>query len=310
VTVTRRVRLRARRADPAAVRTVVPLLFIAPAALLILATVLVPILLAGWISLHEWSMLTPITSMAWVGLDNYAAIVRDASFVRALGNTVGFAAAFAVIALPLSLVLAVLIHQGRIRGSGVVLSVLFATYVVPTVAVALLWGYLLSPRGGPVNEILDALGLPVQPWLGSPRTALWSLVLLTIWQYLGYFTTILIAGLTQIPREYDEAAQIDGAGALTRMLRITVPLLRRPLTFATAICLINGLGVFDAVNVLTKGGPSDSTNVVTLEAVRTAFDFGSAGRAAAMTVLLLGAVIVAVGGVLLMSRDLPEAETA
>jgi ABC-type sugar transport system permease subunit len=299
--------MRRRSAPVGTDRTLAPLLFIAPAALLILATVLLPILMSSWISLHQWSMLTPITSMEWVGLDNYAAIFRDASFLRALTNTLVFAAALVFIALPLSLLLAVLIHQGRIRGSGAVLAVLFATYVIPTVAVALLWGYLLSPRGGPVNEILDAVGLPIQPWLGSPRTALWSLVLLTTWQYLGYFTTILIAGLTQVPREYYEAAEIDGAGLLTRLVRITIPLLRRPLTFAIAICVINGLGVFDAVNVLTKGGPSDSTNVVTLHAVRTAFDFGSAGRAAAMTVVLLGAVAAAVGTVLWMGRDLPDA---
>jgi multiple sugar transport system permease protein len=288
-------------------RTAAPLLFIAPAALLILATVLLPILMSAWISLHQWSMLTPITDMRWVGLDNYATIFRDPSFLRALTNTLMFAGAFLALAVPISLVLAVLIHQGRIRGSGVVLSLLFATYVIPTVAVALLWGYLLSPRGGPVNEILDFLGLPIQPWLGSPRTALWSILLLTIWQYLGYFTTILIAGLTQIPHEYYEAASIDGAGPIRRMTRITVPLLRRPLTFVSAICLINGLGVFDAVNVLTKGGPSDSTNVITLHAVRTAFDYGAAGRAAAMTMVLLVAVVVAVGGVLLMARDLPDA---
>ena len=138
--------------------------------------------------------------MRWVGLDNFAAIFRDGSFIQAIGNTVAFAAGFLVLGIPLSLVLAVLIHQGRVRGRGIALSLLFSTYVVPTVAVALLWGYLLSPRGGPVNELLKVLHLPIQPWLGSPRTALWSLVLLTIWQYLGYFTTILIAGLTQIPR--------------------------------------------------------------------------------------------------------------
>lgn len=280
-----------------------PALLIAPAALLILATVLTPIVLSAWISLHEWSLLTPITSMQWVGLDNYAAIFRDASFTRALTNTATFAAAFALIGIPLALILAVIIDARSVRGSRVVLTVLFTTYVIPTVAVALLWSYLLSPRGGPVNELLKLVGIPPQPWLGSPRTALASIVLLTIWQYLGYFTTILVAGLTQIPRELNEAASIDGAGPATRLFRITIPLLRRPLTFAISICLITGLGVFDAVNVLTRGGPVDSTNVVTFHAVRTAFDFGAAGRAAAMTMVLLVGVVLAIGSVLLINRD-------
>jgi ABC-type sugar transport system permease subunit len=251
-------------------------------------------------------MLTPFTDMPWVGLDNFASIFRDPSFMRALSNTVVFAAAFVLLGVPLALLMAVLIGQGRVRGRGVVLTLLFSTYVIPTVAVAFIWGYLFSPRGGPINEILKAIGLPPQPWLGSPRTALWSIVLLTIWQYLGYFTTILVAGLTQISNEYYEAAAIDGAGPVTKLFRITVPLLRRPLTFAIAICLINGLGVFDAVAVLTRGGPSDSTNVVTFHAVQTAFDFGSAGRAAAMTMVLLVGVIIAVGGVLLLSRDVGD----
>jgi multiple sugar transport system permease protein len=301
-----RLRLSGSSDNGVGVRPIAPLLFIAPAALLIFATILTPIAMSAWISLHSWSMLTPITAMQWVGLDNYAAIFRDPSFMRALTNTAVFAGALLLITVPVALLVAVVVQRGRVRGSRAVLALLFTTYVIPTVAVALLWGYLLSPRGGPINEILKMVGLPIQPWLGSPRTALWSLVLLTFWQYLGYFTTILVAGLTQIPREYDEAAEIDGAGPATRLFRITIPLLRRPLTFVIAICLINGLGIFDAVNVLTKGGPSDSTNVVTLHAVRTAFDYGAAGRAAAMTMVLLLGVIVAVGSVLYMSRDLHD----
>jgi len=284
-----------------------PLVFIAPAALLILATILTPIVLSAWISLHHWSLLTSFMDMEWVGLDNYAAIFRDPSFLRALTNTLVFAGAVVALAVPLALLMAVFIHQRRIRGRGIVLTLLFTTYVIPTVAVALIWGYLLSPRGGPINELLKLVGLPPQPWLGSPRTALWSLVLLTIWQYLGYFTTILIAGLTQIPADLYEAASLDGAGPFRRLWNITVPLLKRSLVFAIAICLINGLGVFDAVNVLTRGGPSDSTNVVTFHAMRTAFDFGAAGRAAAMTMVLLVAVVIAVGGLLLFSRDMDDA---
>lgn len=283
-----------------------PLVFIAPAALLIVATILTPIVMSGWISLHSWSLLTPIGDMQWVGLDNYAQILRDPTFLRALNNTLVFAAAILVLAIPLAVLLAVLIHQGRMRGRGVVLTLLFTTYVIPTVAVALIWGYLLSPRGGPVNELLKIVGIPAQPWLGHPRTALWSLVLLTIWQYLGYFTTLLVAGLTQIPRDLYEASDIDGAGAMRKLRSITVPLLKRPLIFATAICLINSLGVFDAVAVLTRGGPSDSTNVVTFHAMRTAFDYGQAGRAAAMTMVLLVAVVIAVGGLLLYSRDMDD----
>jgi multiple sugar transport system permease protein len=278
-------------------------MFITPAAALILATVLVPIVLTIWISFHRWSMLTSIGEMQWVGLANFDAIVRDRTFVRALANTVVYTGALLAVAIPGALLLAVFLEQGKVRGRGFVLGILFTTYVIPSIAVALVWGYLFSPSGGPLNEILRAVGLGPLPWLGSPTTALWSIVIVTIWQVLGYFTTILAAGLTQISREYYEAAAIDGAGALTKLRRITIPLLRRPLIFAAAICLIYGYQIFEPVYVLTQGGPSDSTVSVTYHAYRTAFNFGNAGRASAMSLVLLVAVILSVGAILAGGRD-------
>jgi ABC-type sugar transport system permease subunit len=278
-------------------------MFITPAATLIIATVLVPILLTAWISLHRWSMLTSIGEMEWVGTANFEAIFRDRTFLRALGNTVAYTAALLVVAIPGALLLAVFLQQGKVRGRGFVLGILFTTYVIPSIAVALVWGYLFSPSGGPLNEILRSVGLSPLPWLGSPSTALWAIVLVMVWQVLGYFTTILAAGLTQISREYYEAAEIDGAGAVTKLRRITIPLLRRPLTFAAAICLIYGYQIFEPVYVLTQGGPSDSTVSVTYHAYRTAFNFGHAGRASAMSLVLLVAVILSVAAILVAGRD-------
>ena len=278
-------------------------LFITPAATLILATVLVPILLTGWVSVHRWSMLTAITDMEWVGLANFEAIFRDRTFLRALANTVMYTAALLAVAIPGALLLAVFLEQGRVRGRSIVLGILFTAYVIPSIAVALVWGYLFSPSGGPLNEILRSVGLPAVPWLGSPTTALWAIVIVIVWQVLGYFTTILAAGLTQISREYYEAAAIDGAGPVTKLRRITVPLLRRPLTFAAAICLIYGYQIFEPVYVLTQGGPVDATVSVTYHAYRTAFNFGNAGRAAAMSLVLLAAVVVSVGAILVAARD-------
>ena len=301
-----RLRERASKREAVGVSPATPWLFVAPATLLIVATILTPIVMSGWISLHSWSMLTPITAMQWVGVDNYAAIFRDPSFLRALTNTAVFAAAFVLLGVPLALVMAVLITPvtgpWRPHRAGAAVHDVRHPHGRGRAAVGL--PALAAWRPG--QRAAQDRGAAHPAVARDPRTALWSLVLLTLWQNLGYFTTILVAGLTQIPREYDEAAEIDGAGPIRRLFAITIPLLRRPLTFAMAICLINGLGAFDAVNVLTKGGPSDSTNVVTLHAVRTAFDYGSAGRAAAMTMVLLVGVVVAVGGVLLMSRDLQD----
>jgi ABC-type sugar transport system permease subunit len=292
-----------RGAGPRRREGIAAAIFITPAATLILATVLVPILLTAWISLHRWSMLTPIAEMQWVGSANFEAIFRDRTFIRALANTVTYTVALLAIAIPAALLLAVFLQQAKVRGRNVVLGVLFTTYVIPSIAVALVWGYLFSPSGGPLNEILRAVGLGPLPWLGSPTTALWSIVIVMVWQVLGYFTTILVAGLTQISREYYEAAEIDGAGPWTKLRRITIPLLRRPLTFAAAICLIYGYQVFEPVYVLTQGGPSDSTVSVTYHAYRTAFSFGNAGRASAMSLVLLVAVLLSVAAILVAGRD-------
>jgi multiple sugar transport system permease protein len=122
---------------------------------------------------------------------------------------------------------------------------------------------LYSPTEGPLNQILQGLGLPPSPWLSSPQTALMSIVLLNVWQQVGYFTVLAVAGLTQIPAAVLEAATVDGANALQRFAFIKLPLLGNTLLFSAVIAIINAVQVFEPVALITQGGPVDSTNVLT-----------------------------------------------
>ena len=261
--------------------------FLAPGVGLVALFVLVPIVLTAWISLHLWSMYTPLTQMEFVGLANYRDVVADPTFQQALLNTVVYSGLSVATILPLSLFFGIFLYRSTVRGKTLLRSLLFATYMVPTVAVAIIWGYLYSPLYGPINQILGVVGLPPHAFLGSTSEAMVSLVILNVWQTLGYYTVLVLAGLTQISEDYYDASSIDGAGAVAQTRFVTVPMLRRTLTFVLVIALINSLQVFDPIYVLTQGGPVNTTNVLTYDIYQTAFQFGRAGAASAMAILLL-----------------------
>jgi ABC-type sugar transport system permease subunit len=279
-------------------------LFLSPAVLLVGGFVFVPIVLTAWISLHEWSMYTPIGDMQWVGLDNYRGLWTDGAFRGTLWNTLLYAAMVVGLTLPLAFLLAMLLYFPTVRGRRLVRTILFTTYVVPTVAVALVWGALYAPEYGPFDQMLGAVGVDSFGWTSDPDVALFSLALFNVWQMLGYYTVLLIAGLTQIPGEVYEAARVDGAGAFRQTTSITIPLLRRTFVFVGMIAVINAIQVFDPVYLLTQGGPSDSTNVLTFDIQRTAFQFGLAGQASAMAMCLLLVLIVVMGSVFGVRRAL------
>ncbi len=280
-------------------------LFLAPGVGLLLVFVVLPVLLTAWISLNNWSMYTPLSGMTFVGLENFERLLGDRNFRLAFRNTLVYAGLSLAFILPLSFLLGQFLFTGLRRGRTVLRSMLFVPYMVPTIAVAIIWGYLYSPLYGPLNQILRFFELPGQAWLGSVDSALFSLVIFNVWQTIGYYTVLVIAGLTQIPRTFYEAALIDGANAWQRTRFVTLPLLRRTLLFVVVIATINTVQVFEPVYVLTQGGPANATNVLSFQVYRSAFEFGLAGQASAMAFILFLLLVVAVGAVMRLLRD-PE----
>ena len=280
--------------------------FLAPSVGLIGVFVLIPILLTVWLSLHRWSTATPFGDAEWVGLENFEAIFggelvgRD--FRQALRNTFVYAGASIALILPLSILFGLIVHRAAVRGTTVLRTVLFATYTVPMIAVAIVWSKLYSPTEGPLNQALGWFGIGPQPWLSDTGTALFSLVLLNVWQQLGYFTVLVVAGLTQIPPSVYEAAALDGARNVKLLFRITLPLLRRTLLFCVVIALINAIQVFEPVATITQGGPVGSTNVLTYHIRQVGIERSQGGLASAMAVTLLLALAVVVTLVFALAR--------
>jgi multiple sugar transport system permease protein len=270
---------------------------LSPAVLLSAVFVFVPIALTFWISLHAWNMLTPLTQMHWVGISNYTGIWASPDFRSSLVVTGIYVAVVVGVTVPLAVLLGMLLYFPKVRGRSFVRTVLFSTYVIPTLAVAMVWGELYAPSYGPLAQVSHVLGLGEPAFLSSPSSALGSLAAFNIWQMLGYYTVLVVAGLTQVPAELYEAARVDGASFLRQSFSITLPLLKRTSLFVVLIGIINAVQVFDPVYVLTQGGPINSTDVVSYDIQRTAFTYGLAGEASAMAFSLL-VLLVAVAVIL------------
>lgn len=281
-----------------------------PAVTLIAVFILVPMMLTIWLSFHEWSTQTGFGSARFVGLRNFADLLGPISvgrdFKRAFLNTAIYTVLSVAIILPLSVLLGLLVHQTRVAGGNALRAVLFSTYMVPMIAVALVWSKLYSPTEGPINQILSWVGIGAQPWLSAPHTALVSIVILNVWQQIGYFTVLVIAGLTQIPGALYEAARIDGANRIQEFFRITLPLLRRTLLFSSVIAVINAVQVFEPVALITQGGPANATNVLTFHIRRVGIERAQGGLGSAMAVMLMLSLIVIIVLIFAMARQKEE----
>jgi len=277
-----------------------------PALVLLGVFIVVPMLLTVWLAFQDWSTETGFDTARFVGLDNFSAIFGPTSvgrdFKGALVNTAIYTLGSVVLLLPLSVLFGLLVYQQRVRVGVVLRTILFSTYMVPMIAVALVWSKLYSPSEGPINQILGWVGLPGSTWLSSPNTALGSIVLLNVWQQVGYFTVLAVAGLTQIPGSVYEAAAIDGANALQRFGRLTLPLLRRTLLFSAVIAVINAVQVFEPVALITQGGPVGATNVLTYHIRRVGIERSQGGLGSAMAVTLILALIVTVVALFALAR--------
>lgn len=271
-------------------------IMITPAAGLIGVFIFVPMVLTIWLSFHAWSTQTGFETARFVGLRNYFDIFGPLSvgrdFKRAFLNTAIYTGLTVVLILPLSVIFGLLVYQTRVAGGQMLRTVLFSTYMVPMIAVALVWSKLYSPSEGPINQILSWVGIGPQPWLSSPDTALVSIVILNVWQQVGYFTVLAVAGLTQIPPALYEAAKIDGANPVQEFFGVTLPLLRRTLLFSAVIAVINAVQVFEPVALITQGGPASATNVLTYHIRRVGIERAQGGLGSAMAVTLMLSLIV------------------
>ena len=231
----------------------------------------------------------------WIGFENFVELAEDRGFAVSLRNTIIYVGLVAPISIALGLGAALLIEAG-IRGRALFRAVFFLPVVSLTVAMAAAWQYLLHPTIGPLNAVLRQIGVESPPfWLSSSDWVLLSLSAIGIWENLGYNMVLFMAGLTAIPRELYQAAEVDGAKAgLDRFSLVTWPLLGPTTLFVLTITMIRSVRVFDTVAVLTQGGPNRASEVLLYTMYKEGFTFLRLGYSAAITLVFLAIVLVLV----------------
>ncbi len=247
-----------------------------------------PVAFAVYLSLHRWGLVEPVRP--WVGLANYRTILADPQFWHSLRVT-GVYALYVPVTMALALAAALALERGGVRVR-LVRTILFLPFISSVVAVALVWQWMYQPDFGLINAGLRLLGWRGPDWLGDPRTALLAVMAMSVWVHLGYQMVIFLAGLHAIPREYHDAARVDGARPWQRFRYITLPLLRPTILFVLVTGIIVSFQVFTYIAVMTEGGPLYATDVVVYRIYREAWEFLRFGTASAMSLVLLALLLV------------------
>jgi raffinose/stachyose/melibiose transport system permease protein len=272
--------------------------YLLPAAVTLGVLIVYPAARALQYSLERWN---GVSSATFVGFANYAATIEDPIERAGLVHVAILFVFYALLPSALGLVAAALVARMRVRGLGLVRAIYFLPQVVVTVVVAIVWSWILAPRGGVTLDWwlhLVGLGAPVGvPWLDSFHTALLAIGLVALWLQFGLCFVLLLAGIQRVPPELYEAARLDGAGLVREFVSLTVPLLRRDLGAAVTISTVAALANFTLIYQATLGGPGTSTVVPGLTVYNDGFLYGEVGTASALGVVLAALVFVVTFGI-------------
>ena len=255
-----------------------------------LVFIIIPLIASLIISLFSWSLLG---TSEFVGLDNYRRMIsgEDPAFYTILKNTVVFALLYTGANLIISTGISYWLQHLPNRFSRVLRIIFFIPVVTPMAGNALIWRLLLNDEGV-VNSALNSIGLPSLPWLNNPSLAMGSLVIMSLWQGLGYNIVVLTAGLNGINQSILEASELDGATGFRRFFQVVFPILSPTFFFCTVMTVIGAFKVFAQPFFLTKGGPGESTNTIVLALYRNGFSFDKLGYASALAWILFVIVML------------------
>lgn len=270
-----------------------PIYFLVPAVVLYFVFFILPSLLGIGYSFTDWS--TYSEEINFVGLDNFNQIFSlEENYLAYIGNTLIFTAVTTILKTVIGLGLAILLSEGVRRFTNIYRLAIYLPAVLPTLIVALIFRSILHPATGALNTFFNAIGLDALalPWLIDPKIALYSVIGVDTWKGVGYITVILLAGLQTIPRDYYEAAEIDGAGFWARLRHVTIPMLMPAIVVITVLNVLYGLRVFDIVYALTNGGPGYATEVIYTEIFK-AFSQGQYGLGTALSTVMFVVLLFA-----------------
>ena len=262
--------------------------FLLPAFLTILIFVFIPVINAFWISMHKWSM---FGDMKWVGLGNYTYWMKNDEWLATLKKTFRYVLVYMPSLFCISLMLALIVKHIYI-GTGFFRTAYFMPIVLSATASGIVWKLLFDQKAGAINKIIKLMGGSAIPWLGRSQYAIWAALIVHIWMQSGYYMVIFYAGIQDIPRDYYEAAEIDGATGWNAFRYITFPCLSNTSAFVLIMSAINSFQAFDQVKMLTNGGPAYATRFAVHHIYENAFQLYDMGGSTSMAIILFAIVLV------------------
>ncbi|KFJ08319.1 carbohydrate ABC transporter permease [Bifidobacterium tsurumiense] len=288
------------------------LLLSAPAIAVFVCFVILPIVLGAYYGFYKWKGFgTPYKTGEFVGLQNYLTVLKDANFQQAMLHSFEIVVGSLLIQAPLAVLFALLLNQ-KFKGRGLIRTLIFVPYVVSEVIVGTGWSLLLQKKGA-FNEILNQLGINGPDWLADPHIAMWTLLLLISWKYIGFAVILMLAGMQSIPEELYEAARVDGAGFWQMQKSITLPLLAPTLRIWVFLSIIGSLQLFDLVYIIWGQYVSATAGVSTMATymVREGRDAGNYGygSAVALIIFVISLTVALLYQRFVLNRDLDGALT-
>lgn len=265
-----------------------PYLMILPAYSIYFIFILIPVIVGFFFSFTNYDF---YKTMDFIGLDNYKALLTDKIFLRSLWNTLIYAFFTILPTLACGIILAVMVNKG-IYGKRFFRTCMYIPNVGSMVALSMIWLWIFDPTIGFLNQVMVALGLPAQQWLFNEKLAMPCLIFMGIWRSVGYNMVIALSGLQGIPSTLYEAAEIDGAGEIKQFFTIVLPMLRPTTFFLLVTGCINSFMVFEQVNIMTNGGPLNSTTTIVHQIYTNAFKNYRGGYGSAMAMVLLAMTII------------------
>ena len=262
---------------------------LAPAAVLMVTFVLIPIALTFALAFTNSKLVSP-EPIKFIGFDNFTRIFSDATFWKSLRNTIVFAVFVVPLQAGFALGLALLINA-KVKGVNFFRTIYFLPVVTSMVVVAILWTFLYQPNGL-INSLLLKIGIHGPDWLGNTHTALAAIIFMSIWQNVGFHMVIWLSGLQTIPASLYEASSLDGASSWQNFKWVTWPGLKQTRTFILITITISALALFTQINIMTQGGPLDSTSTVVYQAVRAGFQQQQTGYASAISLVFFVIVLL------------------
>ncbi len=285
------------------------LFFVGPALTIFVIFVVWPIVRALQFSLYRWKGFGPLVD--FVGLQNYVSVLTNDVFIGAFTHNMVIVVLSILVQLPVGLAIALLLNR-KMRGQGLLRTIIFVPYVLSEVIAGVVWFQLLQPQYGVVETLLGAVGIsgPEQGWLGTPDVALYTVFFVLTWKYLGLAVLLFLAGLQGVPDELIEAAQIDGASWWQVQRRITVPLLGPTLRTWGFLSMIGAIQLFDMVWILTRGGPANATTTMATFLITEGTKRYNYGIATAASVILFAVALILalLYQFFVLRRDVAEAD--